>query len=385
MYLYEYQAKRVVSQEGIPVPASKLVTTKEKAGQAVEMLGKPAVVKAQVRAGGRGKAGLIKMVTTPAEASLATEKILGASHNGETVRKILIEEQLHIDRELYVSIVLDVNKGVPVALLSSQGGVNIEEVAAENPRAIVSKELDPLECRFPRYKWLEMWRKAGLEGKQLMEASTVTAKMLELFYKLDALTIEVNPLAVTQEGAVIAADSKVIIDDAGLYRQKDLQDFSARSSNPLEAAGSDIGVNYVALSGHGQLGIIAGGAGLSMATMDAVIEGGGEPAAFLDLGGGISEEVMAESLRIMLQTKELQGIIINVFGGINNCEVMAKGIQQVFAEAKPQIPMVVKMRGHSQEAGWAILDSLQIPYIMYGTTEQAIKLLLEIVSGGGGK
>ncbi|MFZ5943186.1 MAG: ADP-forming succinate--CoA ligase subunit beta [Bacillota bacterium] len=380
MYLYEYQAKKVVGEAGIPIPVSRLALTPEEAKDAVQYINKPAVVKAQVRAGGRGKAGLIQTASSPEEALTSAKNIFGKTHHEELVEKVLVEEQLNISKELYVSFVLDFKKGQPVALISSRGGVDIEQVAESNPEAIVKVEVDPLEWSVPEYRWVEAWRKVGLEGKQLVTAASITSKLLSLFYKIDAVTVEINPLVVTSTGAIIAADSKVIVDDSSLYRHPELAEYQEVTGNELELEALKVGVSYVPINSEGYIGIIAGGAGLSMATMDAVFEYGGIPAAFLDLGGGISETGMAESLKIMLKTQGMKGIIINVFGGINNCEIMARGIKKAFDEVTPQVPIVVKMRGHSQDEGWKILEKLKLPIIKYGTTDEAIKLLLSRVN-----
>jgi len=382
MYLYEYQAKKVVGEAGIPIPINRLALNPEEAKKAVEEINKPSAVKAQVRAGGRGKAGLIKLVETPQEAYSSAQEIFGKVHHGETVEKVLVEEKLDVAKELYVSVILDAYQAKPLVLISAEGGVDIEEVAAKNPEAIIKVPIDPLEKLVLEHRWLEAWGKAGLEGKVLTQAANITGKLLDLFYKIDAFTVEINPLVITKDGKVIAADSKVIVDDSSLYRHPELHDFKDLSTNPFEARAREIGVSYVPISDEGYIGIIAGGAGLSMATMDAVFEYGGVPAAFIDLGGGITEEGMAESLKLMLKTEGMKGIIINVFGGINNCEIMARGVERVYREGKPQIPIVVKMRGHSQDEGWAILQKLDIPIIKYGTTDEAIKLLLSKVENG---
>lgn len=381
MYLYEYQAKKVVGDAGIPVPQNRLAFNPEEARQAAEEINKPSVVKAQVRAGGRGKAGLIKLVKGSQEAYSSAQDIFGKYHHGEMVEKVLVEEKLDIAKELYVSVVLDLNKAKPVVLISAEGGVDIEQIAESSPEAIIRVEVDPLEKDTPEHKWVEAWGKVGLRGKQLLKAASVASKLLNLFYKVDAFTVEINPLVITQAGDVIAADAKVIVDDSSLYRHPELQSYQELSSHPLEIEASKAGVSYVSISSEGFVGIVAGGAGLSMATMDAVFEYGGIPAAFLDLGGGISEVGMAESLKIMLKTEGMRGIIINVFGGINNCEIMAKGIDRAYQEVKPQVPIVVKMRGHSQDEGWVIIEKLNIPIIKYGTTDEAIKLLLSRVNG----
>lgn len=380
MYMYEYQAKKVFREAGLPVPAGYLAAGPEEVRKAAAHLNRSAVVKAQVRAGGRGKAGLVRLADSPDATFQAAGDILGKVHHGEVVKMVLVEESLNIAHELYAGVILDLSKGQPVVLLSSQGGVNIEEVAEKAPEALIRLEINPLEPEIPMYRWLEAWRKVGLTGPQLIKASEISAKMLRLFFRADAFVVEINPLAVTGTGDVIAADAKLIVDDSSLYRHQEFYEYKDHSHHPLESEALQAGVSFVPLNEDGFIGIIAGGAGLSMATMDAIVEQGASPAVFIDLGGGISEAGMSESLKIMMKTPGINGIIINVFGGINNCEIMAKGIQRAWPDRIVNVPVVVKMRGHSQEEGWAILEEMGIPLIKYGTTDEAIKLLLEKVA-----
>ena len=379
MHLLEYQAKELIRSAGIPVPMGEIAFTAEEVVQAAERIG-PCVIKAQTRAGGRWKAGLIRPAHSPEAAAQVAKEILGAVHESETVTRVLVEERLDISRELYLGVILDFSKAQPIALASSRGGVNIEETAESDPNALVRMDIDPLEGSVPESRWREFWTRVGLDEKLILEARTVAARLLELFYRTDALTLEVNPLAVTRSGSVFAADVKLIVDDAAMFRHKELKSYQEWEEGALEAEASEIGVTYVPLDPAGVVGIVAGGAGISMATIDAIADAKLTPSAFLDLGGGISEIGMAESIRIMLRTGNLEGILVNVFGGINNCKVLAKGIARVYKKMGPEVSLVVKMRGHSQEEGWRILERLGIHVVKQGTTDDAVRVLVDKMS-----
>jgi succinyl-CoA synthetase beta subunit len=379
MYLLEHQAKELISSAGIPIPKGEIALTPSEVAQAVERIG-PCVIKAQVRAGGRWKAGLIRSADSPESAARIAKEILGAVHEGQTVTQVLVEERLDIIREMYLGIILDFSKAHPIALASFRGGVDIEELAESDPNALVSMDIDPLEASVPESRWKEFWSRVRVDEKLNLEAETVAAKALELFYRTDALTLEVNPLAVTRSGSLTAADVKLIIDDAALFRHEELKSCQEQEERSLEAEASEIGVTYVPLDSSGAVGIIAGGAGLSMATIDAIADARLTPSAFLDLGGGISEAGMAQSIRIMLRTGNLEGVLVNVFGGINNCKVLARGIARVYEDIRPDVNLVVKMRGHSQEEGWQILERLGIHVVKQGTTDDAVRVLVDKVS-----
>jgi succinyl-CoA synthetase beta subunit len=376
MYLLEYQAKELMKSAGIPVPSGKIASTPKEVIQVAERIG-PCFIKAQIRAGGRWKAGLIRPADSPEAAGRVAKEILGAVHESETVTRVLVEERVDIIREVYLGIILDFSKAHPIALASSRGGVNIEEVAESDPNALVRMDIDPLEGGVPESRWNEFWTRVGLVEKLNLEAGALADRALELFYRTDALTLEVNPLAVTRSGSVIAADVKLIVDDAALFRHEELKSYQEPEEGSLEAEAAEIGVTYVPLDPSGAVGIIAGGAGLSMATIDAIADAKLTPNAFLDLGGGISETGMAQSIRIMLRTGNLEGLLVNVFGGINNCKVLARGIARVYENMKPKVNLVVKMRGHSQEEGWQILEGLGIHVVKEGTTDDAVRALLD--------
>ncbi|TGE39102.1 succinate--CoA ligase [Desulfosporosinus fructosivorans] len=380
MYLFEFEAKRVFSEYGIPIAQNGLASNPKAARAIYEKIGKPVMLKAQVMAGGRGKAGLILSADDADLVEQAAVMILGKEHHGEKVFSILVEEQIAIAQEVYASITMDFAVGKPVMMVSTQGGVEIESLALTNPEKIVRAYLDPCQEVFS-HKLRELWSTAGFQGKQVVELEVILKKLVRVFYETDAITAEINPLVITDDGKLIAADAKLIIDDEALFRHQEFLNVSRVVDNQFEQRAKEINVTYVGLDAEGEIGIIAGGAGLSMATMDAVYAIGAKPAAFIDLGGGISRERMKETLCLMAKTPNLQGVIINVFGGINNCLTMALGLADFLDEGPTNIKFVVKMRGHEQEEGWSILERYRIPTVKFGTTDIAIRLLRHVLNG----
>jgi succinyl-CoA synthetase beta subunit len=377
MYLREHQAKDILRSAGLPVPVSTVVYTPEEAAEAAKSLG-PCVVKAQVRAGSRGKAGFIASAQTPEETSVAADGMLGKTHQGETVDRLLVEALLEIAQELYLGVVLNTDRAAPLVLLSTKGGIDIEQVAEKHPDDLYQVELDPLASDVSEsWSWQRLWEKAGLAPELLAQAAALTVKLIELFYRTEAFTLEINPLVVTKQGGIVAGDCKLIVDDAALFRHPELQSFVEINEKSPEARAQKVGVTYVALEKNGSIGVMAGGAGICMTTMDEVTDAGGTPVSFIDLGGGISEENMAAALEIMLSTPGINGLIINVFGGINNCEIMARGVKRVWLRLRDRVTLVIKMRGHSQEEGWTILQKLGVSVVKHGTTTKAVNLLME--------
>jgi len=364
--LLEYQGKRILAARGINVPRGQVARTAEEAENAAAELGVPVVVKAQVRSGKRGKAGGVLPADTPAGAREAAERILGMEIGGHRVEAVLVEEKLSIARELYAGITVSPRDRAAVLMFTCQGGMDVEEVAARSPQAIVSLPVDGVRPVW-RHQILELVKRAGLEGEALGQVAGALGQLVRTFLELDATTAEINPLVVTADGRVVAADAKLVIDDAALFRHPELGKEAAPVGDPLEAMARQARLAYVRLPG-GNVGVIAGGAGLALATMDTVFALGGRPANFLDVGGGVSQEGMATALRVVARTPGVEGIVINVFGGINNCEIMARGIAQVLDEDGISVPLVVKMRGHSQEEGWAILARRGVEVVKYGTT-----------------
>jgi len=382
VYLYEFEAKNVFKNYGIPLAQSGVATSPQEAREIFDELGKPAMVKAQVMAGGRGKAGLILPVNTSEDAQKAAETILGRYHQGEKVQRVLVEEQIKTNKEAYASITMDFAAGMPVVMVSSQGGVEIESVAQTQPDKIAKLYLNPW-LPLHSFQLRELAIQAGLRGKIALALEDILGKMIKIFNELDAVTVEINPLIITEDERVFAADGKLITDEEAAFRIPELNVVERERVDAYAQKANEINVTYVSLDPQGTIGIIAGGAGLSMATMDAVYALEGKPAAFIDLGGGISRERMKETLVLMARTPGLEGIILNVFGGINNCLTMAQGLADFMDEEHPKFQLVVKMRGHEQEEGWRILEHYNIPTVKLETTDVAIRLLMQTVQEEG--
>lgn len=377
MRMLECEGKALLRGHGIATTPEMAVVSVAEAEAAGHDLGFPVVVKAQVLAGGRGKAGGIRLVRSADELRAAAEAVLGMEIQGERCEKLLIAKACDIAREFYAGLTIDAGAGLPVLIFSTEGGVEIEEVAKTHPEKVRSLHLSTLALP-RRHVILDELRRAGVSGPLLNKAATVVQRLVEAFFANDCTTLEINPLAVTAEGECIALDAKAVIDDAALRRRNMVQTDSVPVTD-LEKRAAAIGVNYVTLDGS--VAVIAGGAGLAMATMDMVNHCGAKPASFLDTGGGISSDNMAEALRISLATPGVEGVVVNIFGGINNCLDVARGIRAVLDEDGPEKKLVVKMRGHSQDEGWALLEERNVPLVKYGTTREAVRLLLAELEG----
>lgn len=384
MYLLEFQAKEILKKYDLPIPDGYVIKNPlEFRDCAKDFIG-PFMVKAQVRMGGRAKAGLIKEAQNVDEVVFYSKKLINKEYKGELIKFVLVEKKLKIKKELYIGITLDFENKCPVFIVSSLGGIDIEEIAKSQPNLLTKILIDPLNYIISEDIWIKIWKKLKIERKHLTEITRICKKILDIFFQIEGITIEINPLIITEDDEIIAADAKIIVDDESLYRQNIINKYIEKGNYSLEAiARQEIGVVYISLNKKGNIGVIAGGAGLAMATMDEIFENGLYPSAFLDLGGGISKVNMAKALQLMLKTENLGGIIINVFGGINNLAKIAKGIQMVYQNKKPKVPIVVKMRGHAQEEGWNILEKLNIPFIKYGSTKEAIKLLNQVINKEG--
>jgi len=378
MKLYEFEGKILFEKTGIPTPKGYIAVDIVEALKAAERIGYPMVVKSQLLRGGRGKAGGIKFAATPDELTRRVREILGMQIGSEKVDKLLIEEQLEVAREFYLGITFDPQTAMPLMMVSADGGMDIEAVAKETPDEIFQKQLDPLQT-YRLHHMLAMVQKIRLNQAALVKVAEILLKLVNCYFKYDAITAEINPLIIDKKGQVWAADAKMEIDDSALFRQSRIQNFERQEStvNLLELEAQAAGVSYVRLSEEGNIGLIAGGAGVGMATMDTVYHYGGVPANFLDLGGIATPEKTAAALKIVLKTPGVQGVFLNAFGGINNCREMAEGVVRVIEELNPPQTITVKMRGHSQEKGWALLADRDIPVVKYGTTEEGILLLLE--------
>jgi succinyl-CoA synthetase beta subunit len=352
MRLFEYQAKQLFAEAGLPTPPGAVAGTPEEAAAAAQGLGR-VVVKAQVHVGGRGKAGFIKLAGSPEEAAEHARRMLGADLKGYTVHQVLIEQALDIAKEYYLGAVLDRDGKQIVLLFSTVGGMDIEEVAATAPDKLIRLTPDPLVGP-QNFELQEMAFAAGVDPKVFRAVVGAAAAVWKLFQRYDASLVEINPLVVTGRGEVVAADGKFEVDDSALYRHPELERFrQVGEEDPLEAEARKRGLNYVRLSGD--IGIMANGAGLAMNTMDVVAAHGGKPANFLDVSGGARADVVRSALDLILQDKKVKGVFINIFGGITRGDEVARGVVEGVRQLGVQVPIVVRMAGTREEEGRAIL------------------------------
>lgn len=375
MKLFEFEGKILLQKVGIPVPKGKVVSTVEEAKETALMIGYPVAVKGQLLRGGRSRAGVIRFVDHEEALIRETDTVFNFEVGGEKIEKILIEEKIPVRREFYAGITLDPARLFPLLMISTEGGVEIEEVAERSPDRLFTRLLHPLET--PRLaQMIDLALEAGLRADEMMQVANILLKLVEAYFRFEAITAEINPLLVSERG-LYAGDAKFEVDDSALGRVKEVESFSRPERlDALELQARRADMAYVRIL-QGNIGLISNGAGLGMATMDMLSLHGGRPANFLDVGGNPTEEKMAEALRIVLRTPGVEGVLMNAFGGIGNCERMAKGIVRVVDELCPTQAIVVKMRGHSQEEGWALVESRQIPLVKFGTTEEAVILLME--------
>ena len=359
--IHEYQAKSVLARFGVPVPRGEVTFTAQDAAAIAERLGTSVVVvKAQIHAGGRGKGGGVKLAKTPHEAERLAKQMIGmtlVTHQtgpeGRKVGRVLIEEGLQIDRELYLSLLIDRAAGRPVIIASAAGGMDIEEVAATHPEKILREHVDPATGVVPfqaRKLAFAMGLGAGPAGRMVK----VLESIYKAFVETDASMIEINPLILTKGGDLIALDAKVTFDDNALYRHPDLREFRDLSEeDPLEVEASKFSLNYIRLDGN--IGCMVNGAGLAMATMDIIKLAGGEPANFLDVGGGANAEQIKNAFRILMADKNVKAVFINIFGGILRCDVLAAGVIAAVRELGVPVPIVIRMEGTNVEEGKRML------------------------------
>jgi len=369
MKVHEYQGKEILARYGVAVPRSKVITEAAEAKAAAEELGGKVVVKAQIHAGGRGKGGGVKLAGSPDEAVELAGQILGMTlvtkqtgPEGQLVRKVLIEEALPIDRELYLGIVLDRSEGFPVMMASKFGGMEIEEVAAENPDAILKAHFDPDVGLHP-YLSRRLAFGLGLEGDAFKAGIKLMNALAKAYGDTDASLFEINPLVTTTDGRVIALDAKASFDDSAMFRHKDILEMrDIHEEEPLEVEASKFDLNYIKLDGN--IGCMVNGAGLAMSTMDIIKHCGGEPANFLDVGGDASQERVAAAFRILLSDPSVQGVLVNIFGGIVRCDMVARGVVAAAKEVKLSIPLVVRLEGTNVEEGRRVLAESGIDLIV---------------------
>ena len=360
MDLYEYQGKELFRRYGIPVSEGRLATSPAEARDAAEELGGPVVVKAQVLTGGRGKAGGIKLAATPAEAEARAQEILGLDIRGHVVAKVWIERASDIEREYYLSIAFDRSAKKPLLMFTTQGGVDIEEVAASSPDALVRLHVDPLEGYHP-WQGRRLVHDAGVEiPAEQKQIAAIVGQLYAAFVGAEAMLCEVNPLIVTPEGEVRALDSKFTVDDNALFRLPEIAAMrDAAAADPLEALAREKGVTYVKLDG--EVGVLGNGAGLTMSTVDVVTFVGGRPANFCDLGGGGDAQGVVAALEVITRDPQVRSIFFNIFGGITRCDEVARGILQALEQMAIEGPIVVRLDGTNAEEGRRILQEAAPP------------------------
>jgi len=360
MKIHEYQAKKILAAHDVPVPRGEVVFSAGEARAAAERIGGSVVVKAQIHAGGRGKGGGVKVATNAAEAAEIAAKMLGmtlVTHQtgpeGRLVRRVLIEETLPIERELYLGIVLDRAQGKNVFMASSAGGVEIEEVARKTPELLLKELLEPGIGLAP-FQARKLAFGMGLPKKAIRPAAQAMAALARAFDAVDASLAEINPFVLTTEGKVYALDAKINLDDNALFRHQDLLELrDLNEEDPLEVEASKYNLNYIKLDGN--VGCMVNGAGLAMATMDIIKYAGGNPANFLDVGGGASAEQIKNAFRILTSDENVKGVLINIFGGILRCDRLATGVVAAAKDLDLNIPVVVRMEGTNVEEGRRIL------------------------------
>ena len=360
MKVHEYQAKSILARYGVAVPRGEVTDSPAQAREIAKRLSGRVVIKAQIHAGGRGKGGGVKLAQNPEEAHDIARKILGMTlvtpqtgPAGRVVQKVLVEEALDIARELYIGVTLDRSRGLPVVMASRSGGMEIEEVAAKDPRAILREAVDPLAGMYP-FQGRKLAFALGLAGDSFRKGTALMQALFRAYIDTDASLAEINPLLVTGQGDVLALDAKMTFDDNALFRHPDIKEMRDLSEeDPLEVEASRFGLNYIKLDGN--VGCMVNGAGLAMATMDLVQLAGGSPANFLDVGGGANEEQVKNAFRIILSDKNVRGVLINIFGGIMRCDIIAKGVVGAVREMGLSIPVVVRLEGTNVDQGKAIL------------------------------
>jgi succinyl-CoA synthetase beta subunit len=383
MKVHEFQAKEVLARYGVPVPNGRVASTADEAAAIAADLGTPVAVKAQVHAGGRGKGGGIKLADTPDQAREAAGQIIGmqlVTHQtgpeGRLVSRVLVEEQLKVDRELYLGIVIDNSIGFPLVMASDAGGVDIEEVAAKTPERIHRVPVDPA-IGFQQYQGRDLALTLGLGGDLMRPAVQAMSGLYRAFVENDCSLAEINPLVVTADARLLAADAKLNFDDSGLYRHKDIAALrDTAEEDPLEVRAQEMGINnYIKLTGN--IGCVVNGAGLAMSTMDAIKLAGGEPANFLDIATVNDVKRVVNSFRILTDDPDVRAILINIFGGMARVDVIAQGVVDAHNEMDVNVPVVVRLAGTNLEEGDRILRESGLPVIRASGLGEAAQKAVE--------
>ncbi len=386
MKIHEYQAKAILAKYDVPVPRGEVAFTVDEAEAAAKRIGGSVVVKAQIHAGGRGKGGGVKVAKDATEAAEIARKILGmtlVTHQtgpeGRVVKRLLIEETLPIERELYLGIVLDRAQGKPVFMASAAGGMEIEEVAAKTPELILKEPIEP-GYGLAAYQGRNLAFGMGIPASSVNAAVSAMMALAKAYDATDASLAEINPFILTKDGKVYALDAKITFDDNALYRHKDLLELrDLNEEDPLEVEASRFSLNYIKLDGN--IACMVNGAGLAMATMDIVKYAGGSPANFLDVGGGANAEQIKNAFRILLSDKGVQAVLINIFGGILRCDVLATGVVNAARELNIKVPIVVRMEGTNVEKGQEILKTSGFNFTVADGMKDAAEKVVRAVKG----
>ena len=384
MKIHEYQAKVILARHGVPVPRGEVAFTAVEAGEIARRLGTPlVVVKAQIHAGGRGKGGGVKVAKSPDEAEALAGRMIGmtlVTHQtgpeGRVVSRVLVEEGLQMTRELYLSIVLDRASGKPVMMASAAGGMDIEDVAASTPEKIIKVFIEPGVGLMP-FEARQLGFAIGLDGPHVAKAVTLMTALYEAFVATDASLVEINPLVTTESGALLALDAKMSVDDNALYRHpliRDLRDLE--EENPLEIEASKFSLNYIHLDGN--IGCMVNGAGLAMATMDIIKLAGGEPANFLDVGGGANAEQIRRAFKILMSDTHVKAVLINIFGGILRCDVLAQGVIAAVKELGVPVPIVIRMEGTNVDEGKRLLQESRMNFTTADSMGEAAAQVVQL-------
>jgi len=384
MKIHEYQAKAILGRHGVPVPRGETITDKADAAAVAKRLGTSVVVvKAQIHAGGRGKGGGVKLARSPADAEKLAGAMLGmtlVTHQtgpeGRVVSRVLVEEGLQMQRELYFSIVLDRAAGKPVIMASAAGGMDIEEVAASTPEKIARVYVEPGVGIVP-FEARQLGFAIGLDGPQVNKFVKVATALYDAYLATDASLLEINPLVVTAAGELLALDAKMNFDDNALYRHAELKELrDLAEEDPLEIEASKYNLNYIHLDGN--IGCMVNGAGLAMATMDIIKLAGGEPANFLDVGGGANAEQIRNAFRILMSDKNVKAVLINIFGGILRCDVLAQGVIAAVKELGVPVPIVIRMEGTNVEEGKRLLHESGMNFTTADAMDEAAEQVVEL-------
>ncbi|MEO8323481.1 MAG: ADP-forming succinate--CoA ligase subunit beta, partial [Actinomycetota bacterium] len=382
MDLFEYQGKEVLRRFEVPVPEGRVAKTPEEAADAAKYLGGKVIVKAQVQVGGRGKAGGIKLAETPEEARAVAAQILGMDIKGHVVKRVLVERAGDIKEEYYVSFLLDRSNRNFLGMMSAEGGVEIEEVAVSNPKAISQVHIDPL-LGFSDFHARKLVFGANLDPDARKGAIEMLPKLYRAFVELDASLVEVNPLVLTGDGKVVALDAKVTVDDSAAYRHPIFEELKAAHEIPeQERLAKEKGLNFIKLDGN--IGVIGNGAGLVMSTLDVVKDAGGDPANFLDVGGGADADVLSAGLEVITSNPEVKSVFVNIFGGITRCDLVAAGILDALGRLDMKVPLVVRLDGTNAEQGRKMLaDQPHEMLIPAETMLSAAEMVVELAEHRG--